>query len=609
MAENHHNRPVGAWCKKSKIDFTVWAPRAEKVELHLIRPRDRIISMQRDSWGYWHTELDDPAQTVDYFFRLNGQTGRPDPASHFQPDGVHKASRLIRHDNFKWTDSSWTGIPLNKMIIYELHVGTFTPDGTFEAAMPRLKDLKALGINTINIMPVAQFPGERNWGYDGVHPYAVQNSYGGPDSLKRLIDAAHKEGLAVVMDVVYNHLGPEGNYLHEFAPYFTDKYKTPWGWAINYDDADSDGVRNFFIRNALFWLHEYHFDALRLDAVHGIFDFSAKPFLQEMAEKVADLSGNTGRKRYLIAESNLNDVSLITPLSEGGIGMDSQWSDDFHHSVHTLLTGEDLGYYIDFGKMEHFTKALRDNFTYDWRYSKFRRRRHGNSAADQPGHRFVISIQTHDQVGNRMNGDRFGTLLPFEAQKLSAVCMMMTPNIPMLFMGEEYAETAPFLYFVSHGDKNLIEAVRNGRKEEFASFGWPDEPPDPQAEETFEKSKLNWNLRVKEQNKRMLELYRELISIRNNHPDLSHCRKDNYTVSSGENILFVFFNHENQKLGAVFNFSDNETRTELTDSFVKCEKILDTADNKYGGPGEIAPKVVSSTEITLKPYNAVIYGK
>ncbi len=609
MAENYHDKPIGAWYDNGRINFTVWAPKAEKVELHLLRPGDEILPMQRDAWGYWRTDIEDPGQTVDYLFRLNGDVDRPDPASHFQPHGVHKASRVVRHGEFNWTDSSWTGIPLEEMIIYEFHIGTFTPEGTFAAAASRLEDLKKLGVNTLNIMPVAQFPGERNWGYDGVHPYAVQNSYGGPNRLKSLVDTAHNMGLAVVMDVVYNHLGPEGNYLHEFAPYFTDKYKTPWGWAVNYDDADSDGVRNFFIRNALFWLDKYHVDALRLDAIHGIFDFSAKPFLKELAEKVAEFSATNRRKRYLIAESSLNDVSIVKSLAEDGIGMDSQWSDDFHHSVHTLLTGENTGYYIDFGKMDDLTKALRDNFVYDWRYSTFRRRHHGNSAAGRSGQEFVISIQTHDQIGNRMNGDRLANLIPFEAHKLAAVCMMTAPNIPMLFMGEEYSETAPFLYFVSHGDKDLIEAVRNGRKEEFESFEWSDEPPDPQAVATFEVSKLDWNLRNKKPNDKMLALYRDLISLRKNHPDLSRCIKDNYSVENDGEVLFVLFDHPKRKLCAIMNYSDREIKIGLPKYFYKCKIILDTEDEKYAGPGAIAPASINNPEITLRPYNAVIYER
>jgi len=611
MAENYHNRPVGAWCDNNdNVIFTVWAPNADKVELHLIQPRDEIIAMDKDTHGYWTKTIPDPGQDVDYCFRLNGNTDRPDPASHFQPNGVHKESRLVRHAEFLWNDTEWKGLPLEEMIIYELHIGTFTPAGNFESAVSKLSDLIKLGINTISIMPVAQFPGERNWGYDGVHPYAVQNSYGGPEGLKLLIDAAHRAGMAVVMDVVYNHLGPEGNYLHEFAPYFTDKYKTPWGRAVNYDDKDSDGVRNFFIRNALFWFREYHLDALRLDAIHGIFDFSAKTFLREMAEETAELSNRGNRPLYLIAESNLNDINLITSLDNDGAGMDSQWSDDFHHSVHTLLTGENIGYYVDFGKMEHLTRALSENFTYDWRYSEFRKRRHGSSAANQPGHKFVVSIQTHDQVGNRMNGDRFGTLIPFEAQKLAAVCMLTAPNVPMLFMGEEYAETAPFLYFVSHSDENLIDAVRRGRKEEFASFDWKGNPPDPQAVETFEKSKLNWELRRKDRNRKMLDLYRDLIAIRKNHLDLSRCRKDNYSVENNGNVLFIFFNGKTQKLGAVMNFSAEETSTVVPDYFFKCAKLFDSADDKHAGPGSCAPDIIMpESPITLKPYNAVIYGK
>ncbi|MBD3290350.1 malto-oligosyltrehalose trehalohydrolase, partial [candidate division KSB1 bacterium] len=464
---------IGAHYNDNKTcEFTVWAPLPEKVELKLKKTTERTIRMSRDRRGYWHATVKDISVHTNYTYLLNGETERPDPASFWQPHGVHQASQVVNHKKFRWTDKEWSGISLKEMIIYELHVGTFTEKGTFKEIIPRLKRLLELGVNTIEIMPVAQFPGERNWGYDGVYPFAVQNSYGDPDSLKKLVNECHKLGLAVVLDVVYNHLGPEGNYLRDFGPYFTDKYKTPWGEAVNFDDEFSDEVRNYFIENALYWFDNYHIDALRLDAIHAIFDMSAKKFLQELAERVQQFSHDNLRKHYLIAESDLNNSTVISPREMGGYGLDAQWADDFHHSVHTLLTGEEAGYYQDFGETGHLIKALENAVVYTGQYSEYRKRSHGNSYRDQHASQFVVAIQNHDQVGNRMMGERLSHLISFEGLKLAAGVLLLSPYIPLIFMGEEYGESSPFLYFVSHGDPNLIKAVREGRKSEFKSFRW-----------------------------------------------------------------------------------------------------------------------------------------
>jgi maltooligosyltrehalose trehalohydrolase len=402
-----------------------------------------------------------------YFYRLDGNTERPDPASKFQPEGVHGPSQVI-DPHFVWEELHWSGIPFSHYVLYELHVGTFTAQGTFDAIVPHLDELKDLGITSIEIMPVAQFPGDRNWGYDGVYPGAVQNSYGGPEGLKRLIDACHQRGLAVTLDVVYNHLGPEGNYLCDFGPYFTDRYHTPWGAAINFDGPDSDAVRRFFIENALSWVTEFRLDALRLDAVHGIFDFSALHFLQELAAAVHEQAERLNRRIYVIAESDLNDVRLVSSPELGGYGLDAQWNDDFHHALHTLLTGERTGYYEDFGRIQDLAKAFAEGFVYSGAYSPARRRRHGNTSKDLAADRFVVCAQNHDQVGNRLKGDRLSALVSFEGLKLAAAVVLLSPFIPLLFMGEEYGETAPFPYFVSHSDPDLIEVVRRGRRAEFA---------------------------------------------------------------------------------------------------------------------------------------------
>jgi maltooligosyltrehalose trehalohydrolase len=453
-----------------------------------------------------------------YVFRLENDRDRPDPASRYQPEGVHGPSEVVDHTAFSWTDKGWSGLALQSMIMYELHTGTFTPEGTFDAIISRLGDLKDLGINAIELMPVAQFPGKRNWGYDGVYPFAVQNSYGGPEGLKRLVNACHARDIAAILDVVYNHLGPEGNYVGEYGPYFTDKYRTPWGNAINFDGSYSDEVRNFFVRNALSWITDYHIDALRIDAIHGIFDYSARHFLRELGEAVHARAGELGRRIYVIPESDLNDVRVISPPELGGYGLDAQWNDDFHHCLHTLLTGEKSGYYKDFGAIDQMERAYRDGFVYSGQYSPFRKRRHGSSSKDRPASQFVVFSQNHDQVGNRMQGERLSSLVSFEALKLAAGCVILSPYLPLLFMGEEYGETAPFLYFVSHSDPGLIEAVRNGRKEEFKAFGWEGEPPDPQDERTFLASELHWEERTKGSHETLLRFYKQLIACERERP-------------------------------------------------------------------------------------------
>ncbi len=490
--------------------FTVWAPLLDKVSVEIVKvpsgaagqPSEdtskphELLPMTQDARGYWHAIAPDLPAGTQYLYQLEGSEGKPeswpDPASGFQPEGVHGPSEVVDHSAFIWQDSDWQGIELADYIIYELHIGTFTPEGTFAAAIARLPELVSLGITAIEIMPVAQFPGDRNWGYDGVFPFAVQNSYGGPTGLKQLVNACHQHGLSVVLDVVYNHFGPEGNYTGKYGPYTTDHYRTPWGNAINFDDAYSDGVRYYFTQNALSWLRDYHIDALRLDAVHAIYDFSARHFLQALAEATAHFAKDRPYPAYLIAESDLNDPRLIRSIEQGGYQLDAQWSDDFHHALHTRLTGEIIGYYSDFTSLETLAAAIKNRFAYAGQYSPFRRRDHGSSALDLPSDSFVVCSQNHDQVGNRMTGDRFSTLISFAGQKLAAGVTLLSPYIPLLFMGEEYGENAPFLYFVDHGDPDLIESVRTGRKEEFRAFHNEGTPPDPASVDTFKMSTLNW---------------------------------------------------------------------------------------------------------------------
>ncbi|MFL5582196.1 MAG: malto-oligosyltrehalose trehalohydrolase, partial [Gemmatimonadaceae bacterium] len=511
----------GAVVENGAVRFAVWAPRAGSVrvvigegdaaEEHDLEPRER---------GVFEGRVEGIGAGADYRYRLDEADPLPDPVSRWQPAGVHGPSRVVDPEAFEWTDDGWRGRSMRDLVIYELHVGTFSPEGTFEGVIPRLGALKELGVTALEIMPVAEFPGGRNWGYDGVHPYAPQSTYGGPEGLRRLVDAAHAEGLAVILDVVYNHLGPEGNYLGQYAPFFTDRYRTPWGGALNYDDVESDEVRRYFIDNALHWVTEYHVDGLRLDAVHAIFDFGARHVLEELATAVREQGRRLGREVVVIGESDLNDPRVVRPAERGGWGLDGQWSDDFHHAVHAALTGETDGYYADFGSVAHVAKALRDRFVYDGRYSAHRRRRHGAPCTDVPGERFVVCIQNHDQVGNRAAGERLSALLGFEQQKLAAALMLLAPYVPMLFMGEEYGEANPFQYFVSHGDRQLVEAVRQGRRREFAAFGWRTDVPDPQSEETFRNSCLDPDAGRRGRGAAMRALYRDLLALRRSQPAL-----------------------------------------------------------------------------------------
>ncbi|HEX6559663.1 MAG TPA: malto-oligosyltrehalose trehalohydrolase, partial [Longimicrobiales bacterium] len=499
------------------------------------------------------------------------------------------------------------GLPLRDDVIYELQVGTFTEAGTFDAVVDRLDYLADLGVSALELMPVAQFPGERNWGYDGVLPFAVQNSYGGPAAMKRLVDAAHRRGMAVVLDVVYNHLGPEGNYLGEFAPYFTQKYRTPWGPAVNVDDEYSDGVRDYFIQNALEWVTDYHIDGLRLDAVHGILDTSAKPFLAELSEAVHGRAAELGREVTLIAESDLNDVRMIRPTAQGGMGMDAQWMDDFHHALHALLTREDTGYYADYGGLQDFATALRRGYVFTGDYSEFRKRRHGNSPDGARAEQFVVCIQNHDQVGNRMMGDRLAGITDFERQKLAAACVLASPYIPLLFMGEEYGERRPFPYFIQHSDENLVAAVRLGRKQEFAAFSWSAEPPDPAAHATFETAIIEPLAEVDQQQRALFALYRELIALRKQHQLGPGAREAREVCELRAQHTIVV---RRQAAVAVFCFAETAQPVTLPLPSGSWYKGLCTASTQWRGPGDGIPdRLVASDsmELVVPPTSAVLF--
>ena len=594
-----------------RYEFLVWAPRAEKVELHLVSPAERFIEMRHDERGYHRASVQGLHSGDRYFYRLNGNADRPDPASRLQPD-VHGPSE-IPDLRFDWRDSAWRGLPLGKYVLYELHVGTFTPEANLDAAIPRLGDLRNLGITSIELMPLAQFPGARNWGYDGVYPYAVHTAYGGPLALKRFVDACHQHGLAVTLDVVYNHLGPEGNYLSSFGPYFTDHYKTPWGDALNFDLQQSDEVRRYFIDNALYWVTEFHVDALRLDAVHAIIDSSALPFVEQLTLAVRQRARELDRTVHVIAESDRNDSRITRDTEANGWGVDATWNDDIHHAVHVLLTGEQTGYYADFGGIGRLATGLREGFIYSGQYSNYRRRSHGNSARDLPGERFVVFSQNHDQVGNRMLGERLSSLVSFESLKLAAGAILLSPFVPLIFMGEEYAEKAPFLYFVSHSDPALIEAVRKGRAEEFRAFRWEGEPLDPQSEETFARCKLHWDERNRGEHGVLRAFYKELLRIRREVPAFATLNMQSLRAVPGDGceVLFVSRPHELGESIVAFHFGAQPARVPLPLRPSPWTKLLDSADERWSGPGSRAPAEIHSHDeasLELSPKSFVVYS-
>jgi maltooligosyltrehalose trehalohydrolase len=596
---------VGArYSGKGQCEFIVWAPLAQAMAVRIVAPQGRTVPMERAKGGYWRAVITEVPPHSRYVFLINGELERPDPASHFQPEGVHGPSAVVDHAAFEWTDAAWQGTPLSEYVIYELHTGTFTEEGTFDAVIPRLSELKEIGINAVELMPVAQFPGARNWGYDGVYPSAVQNSYGGPEGLKRLADACHGAGMALILDVVYNHMGPEGNYLSDFGPYFTDKYKTPWGSALNFDDADCGGPRNFFIESALHWFRNYHVDALRLDAVHAIIDVGAQHFLEELAERTRVFSGESGRQRFLIAETNQNDARIIAPREKGGYGIDAQWSDDFHHVLHTLLTGEKDGYYMDFGELAQLTKVLREGYVHTGDYSPYRRRRHGSSPLERAPEQFVVFSQNHDQIGNRLDGARLSTLVSFEAQKLSAALVILSPYVPLFYMGEEYGETAPFLYFVHHSDPALIAAVRAGRKKEFEDFGWKEEPPDPQAIGTFLRSKIDWKKRNAGQHRVLLDFHGALLRMRKQNSCLARPERSRVEVTGllSDRVVQMRRRSGNSEILCLFNVTGEDLLLPDPRPEKGWRKILDSSEPEWEGPGSALPT-------RIRGWSAAVYRR
>lgn len=535
----------------------VWAPFAQTVELVAA---GKHLVMQQDANEWWSVEIEDDVARADYAFSVDHADPVPDPRSAFQPAGVLGFSRQIDHSAFHWSDDGWRQPPLASAIVYECHVGTFTRAGTFDAAIDRLEYLKSLGVSHVELMPVAEFSGDRGWGYDGVDLYAPHHAYGGPDGLKRFVDASHRHGLGVILDVVYNHFGPHGNFLHKFGPYLTDNYRTPWGDAVNLDGEHSREVRRFLCDNALMWLRDYHIDGLRLDAVHAIFDVSAIHFLEQIATEVRELESHLGRQLVVIVESDLNQPRLVTAFDAGGYGVDAQWSDDFHHAVHAYLTGEQSGYYADFGSLANVAKAFTSPYVYDGIYSRHRKRIHGRPAVSLDADRFVVCIQNHDQIGNRAKGERLGHLISFDMLKIAAALLMTSPFTPLIFQGEEWNASSPFQYFTDHKDPALAQAVREGRRREFAHFvDAADEVPDPQALATFERSKLNWEESARGEHAEMLTWYRNLIKLR--RQSRRPLRLDQVTAEFDESARWLHI--RSGSITIVCNFAASEMRVPL----------------------------------------------
>jgi maltooligosyltrehalose trehalohydrolase len=619
-------RPGARRLDGDRWSFVVWAPEHERVSVRIGAADGgragapdgadaRAVDLTATERGYFEGGIDGLRHGDRYGVALDGGEELPDPASRWQPDGVHGASALVDLAADARSPAGWFGLPLERYVLYELHVGTFTPDGTFDAAVPYLDGLAALGVTAIELMPVAAFPGRRNWGYDGVFPFAVQESYGGPVGLARFVDACHERGMCAVLDVVYNHLGPEGNILGRFGPYFTDRYSTPWGDAINVDGPGSDEVRDYLIANAMQWLGEYGFDALRLDAIHGIVDTSATPFLAELSAAVGDLAIETNRRLFLIAESDLNDVRVLRSRDQLGLGMDAQWSDDLHHAIHARLTGESTGYYEDFGTLEDVATAERRSFVYAGRRSAHRGRRHGNRPDGAGGRSFVVFAQNHDQVGNRALGDRLTELVDAASARLAAAAVLLSPFVPLLFMGEEYGETAPFRYFVDHTDPELREAVRRGRAEEFRRFAWGEDVPDPGEERTFADSTLDHRLAGERSHARVLELHRELLRLRRELPALRALDLEAVTTEVDAQAEAVVIRRTCDEAAAMLVLAFATERRELHRAFAgRWRCVLDTNDERWGGtgtPSQAQPLEVDAGggAVPLSPRTALLFSE
>jgi maltooligosyltrehalose trehalohydrolase len=586
---------LGASIHDGSVTFRVWAPRCRTLEVIVDGGRPQPMAAAGD--GCFELALKRLAAGARYQYRLDGERYRPDPVSRWQPEGVHGPSAVVDPAAFEWTDSTFRGHALADLVFYELHVGTFTTAGTFEAVIPYLEGLEELGVTAIEVMPVAEFPGSRNWGYDGVHLYAPQSTYGGPRGLRRLVDASHARGLSVILDVVYNHLGPEGNYLAEFGPYYTDRYKTPWGQAVDFDGPDAAGVRRHFVENARMWIRDFHLDGLRLDAIHSIYDASPRHVLTEIATAVREEAARLDKPAHVIAESHDNDRRIVQPADAGGLGLDAVWADDFHHALHVRLTGESGGYYVDFKSPRLLPRAMAEGFAFQGEPSEYFGAKRGTPSADLPGERFVVFAQNHDQVGNRAQGDRLGTLLPLEAAKLAAGLLFVTPALPLLFMGEEYGETAPFQFFTSFLDRDLAAAVRRGRAAEFARFAWKSAVPDPQAPDTFVRSRLNHTLAHAPRHRALREYYRAWLALRREHPALGAGNKRLvHATLEGDVLVVRRGGPSGETVECVANLSATRQPRSLPGG---ARTLLDSAEPRFGGPERVH---------ALEPYQILLYA-
>ncbi|WP_069659894.1 malto-oligosyltrehalose trehalohydrolase [Arcticibacter eurypsychrophilus] len=604
---NEQVRPGLHFNEQGIAEFSLWAPKATFVEISVIEKKIRL-PLTETALGNWTIQTNQIKEGDLYQLILDRKTERPDPASLSQTNGVHGSSKAINLNDFNWTDTNWQNTDLEFYIIYELHTGTFSLEGTFAAIEDKLEHLKQLGINAIEIMPVAQFPGERNWGYDGVAPYAVQNSYGGAYRLQHLVDCCHEKGIAVILDVVYNHIGPEGNYFNDFGYYFTSKYNTPWGEALNFDDAYCDAVRNYFKQNALMWFKDFHIDALRLDAVHAIKDFSPVHILREIKIAVDQLNLETGKKHYLIAEVDLNDTRFINPLAKQGYGMDAQWIDEFHHALRITAGEPATGYFADFKGISDLAKSYTDAYVYDGQYSLHRKKHFGVQADENSGKQFVVFSQNHDQTGNRMLGERTSQLHSPEMQRLLAGAVLTAPYLPLLFMGEEWSETNSFQYFVSHTDEQLAEAVREGRKKEFADFHLQGEAPDPMSMETFEHSKLQWNLLEDPLHQNMFKYYQALIHLRKHHSALRSLNRKQIevTVNEGNNTLLVHRWQEERHILCLMNFSSTDQEIQLPLLHKNWTTLIFSGDRQWNGHLKIPKNYTDQTMVVLPGQSLLI---
>ena len=563
------------------------------------------IAMQKDDRGYFHAFAEGVIAGDRYCFLLEGDRCFADPCSQYQPEGVHGPSCVVDHTQYHWQDATWVGRPLSSLIFYEVHVGTFTAEGTFDAIIPRLDSLVWLGITAIELMPVAECPGERNWGYDGVFLYAVQHNYGGPDGLKRLVDACHRRGIAVFLDVVYNHLGAEGNVLEYFGPYLSPFYATPWGKSLNFDGPWSDGVRDFVINNVLTWACQFHIDGLRFDAVHEIYDRNARTIWDDLNDAVEDWTVRSGRNFYLIAESDSNDPRTVQPTVAGGRGFNAQWLDDFHHALYVLLDPEGRAHYEDYGELRQLAKAYTDGFVFSGEYCRFRHRTHGASSAGLPGEKFVVFNQNHDLPGNRPDGARLSALIDADRLKLAAAAVLLSPYLPMLFMGEEYGDDSPFYFFADYREAELVSGLVEQRRQQFADFNWKTEAPDPLQPSTFLDCILKWEQRREPGHRELLEWYRQLIALRQTHPLLGgNLRKHLHADLLGPAGLAVsrYSTDRQQHLVTLFNFSTKELAT-----IIPCYNSRGGSFTKVISSPEMPDQLVTGKSFHLPPWSVAVY--